>query len=64
MESVNKSFDVNEVFSGVEKSLEKYDSVDSGNIFEDIKLHKALSVEVVSGLTDILKNVLSKLESE
>ena len=64
MESVNKSFDVNEVFSGVEKSLEKYKSVDSGSIFEDIKLHKALSVEVVSGLTDILKNVLSKPESE
>ena len=58
MESVNK------VFDGVEKSLEKYDSVDSGNIFEDIKLHKALSVEVVSGLTDILKNVLSKPEYE
>ena len=58
MESVNK------VFDGVEKSLEKYDSVDSGNIFEDLKLHQALSVEVVSGLTDILKNVLSKSESE
>ena len=58
MESVNK------VFDGVEKSLEKYDSVDSGNIFEDIKLHKALSVEVVSGLTDILKNVLSKPKFE
>ena len=64
MESVNKSFDVNKVFDGVEKSLEKYDSVDSGNIFEDIKLHKALSVEVDSGLTDILKNVLSKPKFE
>ena len=64
MESVNKSFDVNEVFSGVEKSLEKYNSVDSGSIFEDAELYKALSVEVVSGLTDILKNVLSKLESK
>ena len=64
MESVNKSFDVNEVFSGVEKSFEKYNSVDSGSIFEDAKLCKALSVEVVSGLTDILKNVLSKPESE
>ena len=53
MESVNK------VFDGVEKSLEKYKSVDSGNIFEDAKLYQALSVEVVSGLTDILKNVLS-----
>ena len=58
MESVNK------VFDGVEKSLEKYDSVDSGNIFEDAKLCQALSVEVVSGLTDILKNVLSKPKFE
>ena len=58
MESVNK------VFDGVEKSLEKYDSVDSGNIFEDAKLCEALSVEVVSGLTDILKNVLSKPKFE
>ena len=57
MESVNKSFDVNEVFSGVEKSFEKYNSVDSGSIFEDAELCKALSVEVVSGLTDILKNI-------
>ena len=62
MESVNK------VFDGVEKSLEKYDSVDSGNIFgnifENLKLYSALSVEVVSGLTDVLKNVLSKLKFE
>ena len=63
MESVNK------VFDGVEKSLEKYKSVNSGNIFEDAKLYKALSVEVVSGevvsgLTDILKNVLSKPKFE
>ena len=64
MESVNKSFDVNEVFSGVEKSFEKYNSVDSGSIFEDAELCKALSVEVVSGLTDILKNVLSKPKFE
>ena len=58
MESVNK------VFDGVEKSFEKYKSVDSGNIFEDAKLCQALSVEVVSGLTDILKNVLSKPKFE
>ena len=58
MESVNK------VFDGVEKSLEKYKSVDSGNIFEDAKLCQALSVEIVSGLTDILKNVLSKPKFE
>ena len=64
MESVNKSFDINEVFAGVEKSFEKYNSVDSGSIFEDAKLCKALSVEVVSGLTDVLKNVLSKPKFE
>ena len=64
MESVNKSFDVNEVFSGVEKSFEKYNSVDSGSISKDAELCKALSVEVVSGLTDILKNVLSKPKFE
>ena len=55
---------IDDVFSDVEKSLEKYNSVDSGNIFEDLKLYRALSVKVVSGLTDVLKNVLSKLESE
>ena len=38
MESVNKSFDVNKVFGGVEKSFEKYKSVNSGNLFEDAKL--------------------------
>ena len=64
MESVNKSFDVNEVFSGIEKSFKEYNSVDSGNISENAKLYRARSAEVVSGLTDILKNVLSKLESE
>ena len=64
MESVNKSFDVNEVFADVEKSLKKYDSVDSDDAFEKIKAWKTLSVEVVSGLTDILKNVLSKPEYE
>ena len=52
------------MFAGVEKSFEKYKSVKSGNIFEDLKLHRALSVEVVSGLTDILKNVLSKPKFE
>ena len=64
MESVNKSFDVNEVFADVKKSFEKYNSVDSGNIFEKGKAWEALSVEVVSGLTDILKNVLSKPKFE
>ena len=65
MESVNKSFDVNEVFAGVEKSFEKYRSVrPSGDILKDADLCEALSVEVVSGLTDILKNVLSKPKFE
>ena len=64
MESVNKSFDVNEMFAGVEKSLEKYKSVDSGSLSENIKLYKALSIEVVSGLTDILKNISSKPKFE
>ena len=33
MESVNKSFDVNKVFAGVEKSFEDYNSVDSDDAF-------------------------------
>ena len=37
MESVNKSFDVNEVFADVEKSFEKYKSVDLDDIFEEGK---------------------------
>ena len=52
------------MFNGVKKSFEKYKSVNSGSLSENIKLYKALSVEVVSGLTDILKNVLSKPEYE
>ena len=64
MESENKSFDVNEVFAGVEKSFKEYNSVSSGSIIEDAKLYKAMSVKVVSGLTDILKNVLNKPEYE
>jgi len=66
MESVNKSFDVNEMFSGVENSFKKYNSVSSGkgNLFEKGEAWEALSAEVVSGLTDILKNVLSKPEYE
>ena len=66
MESVNKSFDVNEVFAGVEKSFKEYNSVSSGkgNIFEKGEAWEAKSAKVVSGLTDILKNVLSKPESE
>ena len=36
----------------------------SGSIIENAKLYKAMSVKVVSGLTDILKNVLSKPKFE
>ena len=57
MESVNKSFDVNEVFADVEKSFEKYKSVDLDDIFEEGKVCSALSIEIVSGLTDILRRV-------
>ena len=64
MEVVKGSFDVNKVFSGVKKSFKEYNSVDSGCALEKIKAWKALSVEVVSGLTDILKNVLSKPKFE
>ena len=66
MESVNKSFDVNKVFAGVEKSFTEYNSVDSrkGKLSEKGEAWEALSAEVISGLTDILKNVLSKPESE
>ena len=52
------------MFAGVEKSFKEYNSVHSGNILEKGKAWKALSAKVVSGLTDILKNVLSKPESE
>ena len=52
------------MFSGVKKSFKEYNSVNSGNIFEKGKAWNALSAEGVSGLTDILKNVLSKPESE
>ena len=52
------------MFADVKKSFKEYNSVDSGGAFEKIKAWKALSVEVVSGLTDILKNVLSKPKFE
>ena len=57
---------IDDVFSDIEKSLEKYESVSSGkgNNFEKGDAWEALSAEVVSGLTDILKNVLSMPESE
>ena len=49
----------------VSKNLSKsINSIHSGSISEDLKLYSALSVEVVSELTDILKNILSKPESE
>ena len=64
MEEVNGSFDVNEVFSGVEKSFEKYKSVDLDDIFEEAKVCSALSIEIVSGLTDILRSVPKMPNSE
>ena len=64
MESVNKSFDVNEVFANVEKSFEKYKSVDLDDIFEEGKVCSALSIEIVSGLTDILRSVPKMPNSE
>ena len=64
MESVNKSFDVNEVFADVEKSFEKYKSVDLDDIFEEGKVCSALSIEIVSGLTDILRSVPKMPNSE
>ena len=64
MESVNKSFDVNEVFADVEKSFEKYKSVDLDDIFEEAKVCSALSIEIVSGLTDILRSVPKMPNSE
>ena len=64
MESVNKSFDVNEVFANVEKSFEKYKSVDLDDIFEECKVCSALSIEIVSGLTDILRSVPKMPNSE
>ena len=64
MESINKSFDVNKAFSGVEKSLEKYKSVDLDDIFEEAKVCSALSIEIVSGLTDILRSVPKMPDSE
>ena len=64
MESVNKSFDVNEVFADVEKSFEKYKSVDLDDIFEEGKVCSDLSIEIVSGLTDILRSVPKMPNSE
>ena len=64
MESVNKSFDVNEVFADVEKSFEKYKSVNLDDIFEEGKVCSALSIEIVSGLTDILRSVPKMTNSE
>ena len=64
MESVNKSFDINKAFSVVEKSLEKYKSVDLDDIFEEAKVCSALSIEIVSGLTDILRSVPKMPNSE
>ena len=55
---------VNDMFAGVEKSLEKYKSVDLDDIFEECKVCSALSIEFVSGLTDILRSVPKMPDSE
>ena len=57
-------FDVNKVFADVEKSFEKYKSVDLDDIFEEGKVCSALSIEIVSGLTDILRSVPKMPNSE
>ena len=57
-------FDVNKVFADVEKSFEKYKSVDLDDIFEEAKVCSALSIEIVSGLTDILRSVPKMPNSE
>ena len=55
---------VDDMFAGVEKSLEKYKSVDLDDIFEECKVCSALSIEIVSGLTDILRSVPKMPDSE
>ena len=52
------------MFSGVEKSFKKYKSVDLDDILEEGKVCSALSIEIVSGLTDILRSVPKMPDSE
>ena len=55
MESVNESFDVNGKFGEIEKIFKIFEE-DSGRIGE----YKGMAIKVVSGLTDILKEINQK----
>ena len=61
MESVNKSFDVNEVFSGAEKAFEIFKSPMYDRDYKALAMN---AIKVVNEFTDILKNVLSKPKFE
>ena len=55
MESVNESFDVNGKFGEIEKIFKIFEE-DSGRIEE----YKGMAIKIVSGLTDILKEINQK----
>ena len=55
MESVNESFDVNGKFGEIEKIFKIFEE-DSGNVGE----YKGMAIKIVSGLTDILKEINQK----
>ena len=55
MESVNESFDVNGKFGEIEKIFKIFEE-DSGSIGE----YKGMAIKIVSGLTDILKEINQK----
>ena len=55
MESVNESFDVNGKFGEIEKIFKIFEE-DSGSVGE----YKGMAIKIVSGLTDILKEVNQK----
>ena len=55
MESVNKSFDVDGKFREIEKIFKIFEE-DSGRIEE----YKGMAIKIVSGLTDILKEINQK----
>ena len=55
MESINESFDVNGKFGEIEKIFKIFEE-DSGRIEE----YKGMAIKIVSGLTDILKEINQK----
>ena len=55
LESVNESFDVNGKFGEIEKIFKIFEE-DSGSIGE----YKGMAIKIVSGLTDILKEINQK----